>query len=213
MKPIRKILFNPGPATTTEAVKLAQLVPDICPREKEFQGTLKGIREDLLKVINADSEEYVSVLFGGSGTAAMESTISSVVGEKEYLMIIINGAYGKRMKQIAELHSINTICIEYEWGEPINFLEVEEIIKRQKSIKHIAMVHHETTTGILNSLEQFSKIGRKYNKTLILDAISSYAGLNIEINKTPVDYLMSTSNKCIQGMPGVGFIICNKKKN
>jgi|TARA_B100000315_G_scaffold12161_1_gene11608 2-aminoethylphosphonate aminotransferase len=208
----RKILLNPGPATTTDTVKMAQIVPDICPRENDFKELMASIRTDLLKIINAKDDEYVTVLFGGSGTSVMESSISSVVDYNKSLLIIINGAYGKRMEDIAKSYSIDYISLEYKWGEPISFDEVEKNINENSKIGYMAMVHHETTTGILNSIKKFSELGKKYNKKLIIDTISSYAGIDIDINNTPVDYLMSTSNKCIQGMPGIGFLICNKKE-
>tara|TARA_Y100001970_G_scaffold293624_1_gene441771 strand:+ start:4759 stop:5880 length:1122 start_codon:yes stop_codon:yes gene_type:complete len=205
----RKILLNPGPATTSESVKLAQVVPDICPREKEFGHLINRIRTDLLKIVHVELKTHTSILFGGSGTAAIESVINSVVKYNKKLLIIINGAYGLRMQQISELYNLNYDVISYEWGKSINFNEVENRIKSNPDIGYIAMVHHETTTGILNSIEKFSNIGTKYNVTMILDAMSSYAGVPINLKKTPIDYLVSTSNKCIQGMPGIGFVICN----
>lgn len=208
----RKILLNPGPATTTDTVKMSQVVPDICPREKEFSELIAGIRNDLLKIVNADKEKYKTVLFGGSGTAVMESVISSVVGKEKTLLILINGAYGDRMRNIAETYSIPFKILEYEWGRPINFGRVDSFLKSNLDIGYIAMVHHETTTGILNSIESFSELGKKYGHTLILDAISSYAGIPIDLETTPIDFLMSTSNKCIQGIAGLAFVICKKSE-
>ncbi len=206
----RKILLNPGPATTTDTVKMAQIVPDICPREEEFSELLNGIRYDLLKIVNADQEKYSTVLFGGSGTAVMESVISSVVSKEKTLLILINGAYGDRVRKIAETYSIPCKILEYEWGQPIIFDEVDSFLTTNLDVSYIAMVHHETTTGILNSIESFSELGKKYGHTLILDAISSYAGIPIDLETTPIDYLMSTSNKCIQGMAVLAFVICKK---
>ena len=208
----RNILLNPGPATTTDTVKIAQVVPDICPRESEFVELMSGIRIDLLKVVNANHEKYTTVLIGGSGTAAMESTIASVVNNDITLLILINGVYGDRIKMIAETYSLSFKTIDYEYGEPIDFDEVKKFIYENPDIGYLAMVHHETTTGILNSIESFSRLGEEFGLTLILDAISSYAGLSIDLEKTPVDYLISTSNKCIQGMAGVAFVVCNENK-
>ena len=208
----RNILLNPGPATTSDNVKFAQVVPDICPREVEFITLMKGIRVDLLKIINADFDMYTSVLFGGSGTSIMESVIASVVDKEKQIVILINGAYGERMKKIAGTYKIHYKAFEYEWGTPIDFNEVEIYLKVNPNVCYIAMVHHETTTGILNPIKKLSEIGIKYNCDTILDAISSYAGMPIDFNETPVDYLMSTSNKCIQGMAGLAFAICNIMK-
>jgi 2-aminoethylphosphonate aminotransferase len=208
----RKILLNPGPATTTDTVKMAQVVSDICPREKEFGELMAEIRNDLLKIINADKKNYTTVLFGGSGTAVMESVIASVIDEEKELLILINGAYGDRMRKIAETYSIPFKTLEYESDQSINFTDVNNYLKSNSDIGYIAMVHHETTTGILNSIGSFSELGKKYGHTLILDAISSYAGVPIDLETTPIDYIMSTSNKCIQGMPGLAFVIGNKSK-
>jgi|TARA_B100000315_G_scaffold40571_1_gene35417 2-aminoethylphosphonate aminotransferase len=208
----RKILLNPGPATTTDTVKMAQVVPDICPREEEFSELMAGIRDDLLKIVNVDKKKYTTVLFGGSGTAVMESVIASVVNQEKTLLILKNGAYGDRMQKIVETYSIPFTTLEYEWGKPINLSEVDSYLKSNRNIGYIAMVHHETTSGILNSIENFSELGKNYGHTLILDAISSYAGISIDLKKTPIDFLMSTSNKCIQGMAGLAFSICKKSE-
>jgi 2-aminoethylphosphonate-pyruvate transaminase len=206
----RKILLNPGPATTSNSVKYAQVVPDICPREQEFGNVLTTLRRDLLKVINASERLYTTVLFGGSGTAVMDSIISSVMHPNNTLLILVNGAYGQRMCEIADTYNIPYEKLEMDWGKPLDFKAALRIVE-EKGIDHLAMVHHETTTGILNPLHEFIEFKKKFGCTLILDAISSYAGIHIDLGQTPVDYLMSTSNKCLQGMPGVAFAICNKK--
>ncbi len=206
----RKILLNPGPATTSDTVKYAQVVSDICPREQEFGEVLTSLRRDLLQVINASEKLYTTVLFGGSGTAVMEAIISSVMFPGSKLLILVNGAYGQRMCEIADTYNLSYEALKMEWGEPLDFEEAARIIE-DKSIDHVAMVHHETTTGILNPLKKFMKFKNKYGCTLILDAISSYAGVQIDLNETPIEYLMSTSNKCLQGMPGVAFAVCNKE--
>src|SRR3989339_585895 len=206
IKPERKILLNPGPATTSDAVKYAQIVPDICPRENDFSEIVEKIRTDLKKIINAN-KYYTTVLFGGSGTAAMEAVLSSVVSPNKKVLILINGAYGERFKKIAETHLLDHICLKSEWGQPLNFLEAENILKSENDIGYIVMVHHETSTGILNPIEKFSQIAQKYMKVSILDAISSFAAIPINVQKTPIDYLISTSNKCIQGMAGIRFFV------
>ncbi|OGV14993.1 MAG: hypothetical protein A2499_03245 [Stygiobacter sp. RIFOXYC12_FULL_38_8] len=211
IKPERKILLNPGPATTSDAVKYAQIVPDICPRENDFSEIVEKIRTDLKKIINAN-KYYTTVLFGGSGTAAMEAVLSSVVSPNKKVLILINGAYGERFKKIAETHLLDHICLKSEWGQPLNFLEAENILKSENDIGYIVMVHHETSTGILNPIEKFSQIAQKYMKVSILDAISSFAAIPINVQKTPIDYLISTSNKCIQGMAGISFVFCLKDK-
>ena len=211
-KPKRNIILTPAPATTTQSVKMAQVVSDICPREKEFGKLMQGICKDLVKIVKGN-EEYTSVLFTGSGTAVMDSVINSVVPENQGILIIVNGAYGKRMIEIANIYKIPYVIAEYEWGTPIDLKEVERAIwKYKKNISCVAVVHHETTTGILNPIEEIGKIVKKYNKTYIIDTISSYAGIPIDIKKVQADFIMASANKCLQGMPGISFVIAKKSE-
>lgn len=207
----RNILLNPGPATTTDTVKYAQVVPDICPRENEFADILKDIRIDLVKIVHGGND-YASVLFTGSGTAAMDSAINSVVPPDKKIAIIVNGAYGERMVKIAKAYGIQCVEVNFQYGEKIDVAKVEKILKVDKDIACVAMVHHETTTGILNPIKEIGKISKENGCTFIVDAISSYAGIPININEYNIDFLMATSNKCIQGMAGVAFIICRKEE-
>ena len=214
----RNILLNPGPATTSDTVKLAQVVPDICPREKEFGEVMEFVSKELTDFVGSN-EDYTTILFGGSGTAAVEAMLSSVINN-ETVLIINNGAYGKRMCEIAE--SYNLSCIEYKSSEleKINLNELEELIKKynlnnsgneKKSISHLAVIHHETTTGILNDIESIGEICKKYKIEMIVDAMSSFAGIPINMRKMNISYLASSSNKCIQGMAGISFVIANKE--
>lgn len=205
----RNVLLNPGPATTTDTVKLAMLVADICPREKEFVHLLSEVCEGLLRVVNADPG-YTCVLFTGSGTAVMDAVINSVVPHGEKLLIINNGAYGERMVKIAEAYGIEYVEHCSDWSAPLNLQAIEGILATDRAISHLAFVHHETTTGMLNPLVPLCELARKYAKKVIVDAISSYAGIPINLQNCPVDYLLATSNKCIQGMAGLSFVICKK---
>ncbi|MDU6543561.1 aminotransferase class V-fold PLP-dependent enzyme [Clostridium sp.] len=235
----RNILLNPGPATTTDTVKNAQVVPDICPREKEFGEVMEFVSKELTNLV-ADNDEYTTVLFGGSGTAAVESMISSVV-DKDILLIINNGAYGKRICEMAEIYDLN--FIEFI-GSPVNgidFIKLEQIISEYntkkrfiknklndykgivgrynikneddeiKVISHIAVIHHETTTGILNDIHRVGGLCSKYNIDLIVDGMSSFAGIPIDMKSSNIKCLASSSNKCIQGMAGVSFVIAEKE--
>jgi 2-aminoethylphosphonate-pyruvate transaminase len=209
-KPIkRNILLNPGPATTTDRVKYAQVVPDICPREVEFGQIMAYISTELTRFV-ADPKEYTTVLFGGSGTAAVEAILSSVIDEKAVL-IIDNGAYGKRMSQIAEVYQLNTIIFSSPYDQPIPLTRLEETIKtHQKELGYVAVVHNETTTGLLNDIESIGSLCQKYNLQLIVDAISSYAALPIDMEKMNIHYLAASANKNLQGMPGVSFVIAQR---
>ncbi|MBW2143585.1 MAG: 2-aminoethylphosphonate--pyruvate transaminase [Deltaproteobacteria bacterium] len=205
----RTVLLNPGPAATSDSVKYAMVVEDICPREKEFGKLVQGIRRDLVRIVHG-RDLYEAVLFASSGTGGIEACLTSVVPDDRAVFIIINGAYGERMQQICDGFGIMHIDYVIDWGEPIDFKKVETIIIENKdAISHIAMVHHETTVGILNDLSSVSDLASKYGMELIVDAVSSFAGIPIDVTKLGIHYLVSSSNKCIQGMAGVGFAICN----
>ena len=205
----RNILLNPGPATTTDSVKKALVIPDICPREKEFGDLMQEVRKDLVKIAGGD-EDYTSILFAGSGTAVMESTISSVVPPNKKILIIINGAYGFRFAEIARTYNIEVVELKFEFGKKIELEQVEAILKADDDIACVAVTHHETTVGILNPIKEIGEITKIFRKTLIIDTISSFAGVPINIKDFNIDFMMSTSNKCIQGMAGVAFVICKK---
>jgi 2-aminoethylphosphonate aminotransferase len=205
----RNILLNPGPATTTDTVKYSLVVPDICPREEEFSHIMDGIRKDLVKIVNGN-DTYTSILFAGSGTAVMDSVINSVVPGNKKIAIIVNGAYGERFVKIAQSYKIPCVPIEFDWGEELDLKKIEGILKKDKSIGCVALVHHETTTGILNPLNEVGELAKKFDCVYIVDAISSFAGIPIDIQDSHADFLLSTSNKCIQGIAGIAFIICKK---
>lgn len=204
-------LLTPGPLTTTEAVKKEMLF-DRCTWDDEYKSITQKIRKELLDIGNVNEEDYTAVLMQGSGTFAVESVITSAVGEKDKLLIIANGAYGERIGQIAEHISLNHVIYNNEYDEHPDMDKVKEILDKDTEITHIAMVHCETTTGILNPIEDLSVIAKEYNKTLIIDAMSSFGGIPIDIKALGIDYLISSANKCIQGVPGFGFVIAKKEK-
>ena len=213
----RNILLNPGPATTSDTVKMAQVIPDICPREKEFGDVMEFVSKELTNFVGSN-DKYTTILFGGSGTAAVEAMLSSVIGD-DIVLIINNGAYGKRICEMAEIYNLNYIEYKSSGLEEINLSELEELIKtynlnrndNKKVISHLAVIHHETTTGILNGIEAIGELCRKYKIEMIVDAMSSFAGIPIDMHKMNITYLASSSNKCIQGMAGISFVIANKE--
>lgn len=205
----RNILLNPGPATTTDSVKLSQIVPDICPREKEFGDLMHSISKDLVNIAGGD-ENYECIFIGGSGTAGMDCVLNSVVNSR--VLVINNGAYGERFVKIAKAYSLDYKEIFFNWNEPINIEKIENELKKDSSIKFLAMIHHETTTGILNPVKEIGEIAKRHGCIFIVDAISSFAGIPFSIKDYNIDFMISTSNKCIQGTPGVCFIICKKSE-
>ena len=207
----RKILLNPGPATTTDSVKMAMVVPDICPREKDFVEVMQEVRQGLLRAVRAGND-YTCVLFGGSGTAAMDAVINSVVPPKKKILVINNGAYGERMIKIANGYNIDCAELVFPWNDLPDLNTIERTLDDDMDITHIAVVHHETTSGLLNPLKELEEIARSSGKTLVVDAISSFAGIPIDMSEDGIDYLMSTANKCVEAMVGVSFVICKKEE-
>lgn len=207
----RNVLLNPGPATTTDTVKYALVVEDICPRELEFGELVEGIRQDLVKVVHGE-ETHEAVLFTSSGTGGVEACITSVVPEDKAVLVINNGAYGKRIQQICEGYGIKQVKYDIPYGDPIDFNKLEQlIVENKEQLSHIAFIHHETTVGILNPIDKVSVLAQKYNLEIIVDAMSSYAGIPIDVKKDNVHFLISSANKCIQGMAGLSFVICNRE--
>ncbi|MBW8352092.1 2-aminoethylphosphonate--pyruvate transaminase [Bacillus sp. IITD106] len=205
----RNILLNPGPATTTDSVKYAQVIPDICPREKEFCDLMKFVSYELTSLV-ADSDAYMTVLFGGSGTAAVESILSSVMTDG-VILIINNGAYGKRMCEIADAYQLNWIEYQSPPHQPIQLDLLESFIQEfPYKISYLAVVHNETTTGLLNDIEAIGTICHKNNIEMMVDAMSSFAAIPIDMNKMNISYLAASSNKNLQGMAGVSFVVAPK---
>jgi len=204
----REVLLNPGPATTSDSVKYAQVCADICPREKEFGDVMKWICKELTTVA-ADPSEYETVFFGCSGTGADEAMISSCVPENGHILIVDNGSYGERFAKIASVYKINHTVYKSSTYEKIDISALENEFKTGK-YTHLGIVYHETTTGLLNPLNVICPLAKKYNMVTIVDAVSIYAGMPMNLSKLGIDFMASTSNKNIQGMAGVGFVICKK---
>lgn len=203
------ILLNPGPANTTRSVKNALVCEDICPRERDFGLVQKRVQQGLTRVVHA-GDAYVTVLFGGSGTAAVEAAICSVVPPTGRLLVIDNGAYGTRMAQIAEAYQIARDSLQFGVGGYPDLNRIAELLQT-KRYSHLAVVHHETSTGLLNPVERIGLLCEQHGVEMVVDAMSSYAGVPIDIAQMRASYLVSSSNKCIQGMAGLGFVICRRE--
>lgn len=207
MKLKRNILLNPGPATTTDTVKMAQVVSDICPREKEFGEIMEFITEKLTDFV-ANNKDYTTVLFGGSGTAGVEAVLSSICFGKK-ILVINNGSYSERMTQILKTYDADFFDYKSDIIKPIDFNNLEEVLKNNK-FDYICAVHNETGTGLLNDIKKIGLLAKKYNIEFVLDAMSSYAAIPINMEDANIDFLIASSNKNIQSMAGVVFVICKK---
>ena len=203
------LLLTPGPLSTSESVRQAML-QDWCTWDKDYnEGVVTVIREQLLKLAGLDGE-YTTVLLQGSGTYAVEATLSCAVRPQDKLLIVANGAYGKRMGDIARRHGLNHVLVSLKETAPVTPEAVRRALEEHPDISHLAMVHCETTTGILNPVEAVARAIRGRGLTFIVDAMSSFGGIPIDIRKLGIDFLVSSANKCIQGVPVFGFVIARR---
>ena len=204
------LLLTPGPLTTTRTVKESMLV-DLSTWDDDYNNIVQQVRSRIVQLVTR-SKLYTSVLMQGSGTFAVESTVGSVVPPDGKLLIISNGAYGRRIGLIADRLKIDFYEMRCSETTCPDSQRLNQILETDPLVTHVAMVHCETTTGILNPIRALSKIVKKHNRTLILDAMSSFGGIPLIIDDIGIDYLISSANKCIQGVPGFAFVICHQKK-
>ena len=204
-------LLTPGPLTTTDTVK-REMLADHCTWDDDYKQITQKIRRELLELAHVTEKDYTVVLMQGSGSFGVESVITSVVVDDEKLLIVANGAYGERMVDIAKHARISYALYEEEYDKIPSAGKVEEMLKNDPSITHVAMVHSETTSGILNDIASVAEVVKAAGKTMIVDAMSSFGGVDIEVGKLGIDFIISSANKCIQGVPGFSFIICNRQK-
>lgn len=207
----RNVLLNPGPATTTDTVKLAQIVPDICPREYEFASLMKSLRQDLLKVVHANPEDYTSVLFCGSGTINIDVCLNSLLPENKKVLVVNNGAYSSRAVEVCEYYGLPHINLEFSVDELPDLNVVEKTLKENKDIALVYTTHNETGTGILNPIREIGSLAHKYGAVFIVDTTSTLAMRPIDVQKDNIDFCMASAQKGLQAMAGLSFIIGNEE--
>jgi 2-aminoethylphosphonate-pyruvate transaminase len=202
-----KILFTPGPLTTSQTVKQS-MMRDLGSRDSEFIEIVQEIRCKLVELGQAHPDDYTAVLMQGSGTFGLEAVISSTVPPDGKMLIIINGAYGKRLAKIASVLKIDTVKLEYPENTIPNLPEIEETLNNDNKITNVSVVHCETTTGIINPIMEIGKLIAKSNTRYFVDAMSSFGAVPINLAECNIDYLVSSANKCIEGVPGFSFVLC-----
>lgn len=207
----RNVLLNPGPATTTNSVKLAQVVPDICPREKEFGNMMKGLREDLVKIVHGNLDKYTSVLFCGSGTINIDVCINSLVPEGKKVLIVNNGAYSQRAAEICEYYGIEYINLKFPVDERPDLQEVEKTLRENADIALVHTTHNETGTGILNPIREIGALAHKYNAIFTVDTTSTFAMRPINVEDDNIDFCMASAQKGLMAMTGLSFVVGNKE--
>ena len=203
----RNILLNPGPSTTTDTVKYAQVVPDICPREKEFAGLMKGLREDLVRIVHGDLNKYTSILFCGSGTINIDVCLNSLLPANKKIMVINNGAYSTRATQVCDYYGMPYIDVKFPVNEQPDLNIVEQTLKDNPDIYVVYTTHHETGTGLLNPIRAIGEIAHRYGAIFVVDTTSSLAMIPIDIEKDNVDFCMASAQKGIMAMTGLSFVI------
>ena len=205
----RNILLNPGPATTTDTVKMAQVVPDICPREKEFASMMKKMREDLVRIVHGDLNKYTAVLFCGSGTMNIDVCINSLLPEGKKVLIINNGAYSTRAAEICEYYNLPFIDLQFPVDALPDLDKVEQVLKENPDIALVHTTHNETGTGILNPIREIGALAHKYGAVFTVDTTSTYAMRPIDIEKDNIDFCMASAQKGLMAMTGLSFVIGN----
>ncbi len=204
-----KALFTPGPLTTSRSVKQAML-RDLGSRDEMFIGIVREIRHRLVVLGGGDENEYSAVLVQGSGTFGIEAVISSVIPGDGKLLVLINGAYGERMFKMAEVQRIPCVALRCEEDSTLEGKLLEDALAADPCITHVAVVHCETTTGIINPIDVYGEIVGRQGRGYIVDAMSSFGAYPLDMKRWGIDYLISSSNKNIEGVPGFSFVLARK---
>ncbi|MBR4493936.1 MAG: 2-aminoethylphosphonate aminotransferase [Clostridiales bacterium] len=206
----RNVLLNPGPSTTTDTVKLAQIVPDICPREKEFQDIMAPMREDLVKIVHGRPEDYTAVLFCGSGTICIDIALNSLLDKDKKALVINNGSYSARAVEVCNAYGLPLIELKQPLDTTPDLTLIEETLKSNSDIGYVYVTYHETGSGLLNPVKEIGALAHKYGAFLITDTTSAYAMIPIDVYEQNIDFCMASAQKGIQGMTGLSYIVGRK---
>ena len=206
----RNILLNPGPSTTTDTVKYAQVVPDICPREKEFAGLMKGLREDLVRIVHGDTQKYTSVLFCGSGTLNIDVCLNSLLPAGKKILVVNNGAYSTRAVEICEHYGMPHIALKFPVDQQPDLALVEKTLRDNPDIALVHTTHNETGTGILNPIREIGALAHRYGAVFTVDTTSTYAMRPIDIEADNIDFCMASAQKGLMAMTGLSFVVGNR---
>lgn len=207
----RNILLNPGPATTTDSVKMSQVVPDICPREKEFADLMKDLRRDLVTIVHGNHEKHTCVLFCGSGTINIDICLNSLLPEGKKALVINNGAYSTRAVEVCSYYGLPHIDLQQSIFNTPDLEVIEETLKENPDIALVYTTHHETGTGLLNPIRSIGEIAHRFGATFVVDTTSSLGMIPFDIEKDNVDFCMASAQKGLMAMSGLSFIIGNRE--
>ena len=208
MEPIkRNVLLNPGPSTTTDTVKYAQVVPDICPREQEFGRLMKGLREDLVRIVHGDPQTDTAVLFCGSGTINIDICLNSLLPENRSILVINNGAYSTRAVEICQYYGLSYLELKYPVDQLPDLNEVEETLRNHPEIALVHTTHNETGTGLLNPIREIGELVHRYGAVFTVDTTSTYAMRPIDLHKDNIDFCMASAQKGLTAFTGLSFVV------
>src|SRR5438128_1149011 len=203
------ILLTPGPLTTSLATKAAML-RDWGSWDSNFNAVTARVRERLTRIVNA-AESHTCVPLQGSGTFSVEAAVNSLVPRRGHVLVLVNGAYGKRLAKLTEMMGRKLTTFETADDVPTTAADVARLLDADASITHIGLIHCETSTGILNPLAEIADVVSRRGKSLIVDAMSSFGAIPIDAQKVPFDALVAASGKCIEGPPGMGFVFVRRR--
>ena len=206
---MRSILLNPGPVSLSEGVRRAVTQVDLCHREPEFFKLQDKVIRDLLDIYQCDPEQWAAVLIGGSGTSALEAMMASLLPRQTSLLVLENGVYGERLSRIAGIHGIRHQALEAGWGAAID-LDALAVQLASGSYTHVAAVHHETTTGRLNPVDDIASLCTQHGVQLLLDTVSSFGAESIPFEQPSLQAIAATANKCLHGIPGLAMVLCRR---
>lgn len=206
----RNILLNPGPSTTTDTVKMAQVVPDICPREKEFAGLMKQMREDLVRIVHGPLDEYTAILFCGSGTINIDICLNSLLDKDKKALIINNGAYSTRAAEVCEYYGLPHINLVLPVDDVPDMELVGRTMDDNPDIGLVYITHNETGTGIGNPIREIGRMAHEHGAIFVTDTTSTYAMVPIDVKRDNIDFCMASAQKGIMGMTGLSFIVGRK---
>jgi 2-aminoethylphosphonate-pyruvate transaminase len=202
----RTILLNPGPVNVSPRVARALLRGDLCHREHEFSALQRRVRELLCQAF-APQGDYTAVLLTGSGTAALEAAVASSLHPQRKMLVINNGVYGARMAQMALIHGFDVVELTFPWTSLPDLERIDRALRQDPAIEVVSLVHHETTTGLLNPVAAIGEMVKSYGRVLLIDSISGLGGEEINLAAAGIGLCVGTANKCIQGLPGVSFVL------
>jgi 2-aminoethylphosphonate-pyruvate transaminase len=202
------LLLTPGPLTTTRSVKAAML-RDWCTWDDDYNLLVQEIRQEVKALATADTG-FTSILIQGSGTFGVEAVITTAVAEEGALLVLANGAYGRRIGQIADRCGVAAHVIDFGETAPPEIDRMLTALDRNPRITHVAVVHCETTTGMLNPVGAIGQAVKAAGRIFVVDAMSSFGGIQMDAAAIGADYLISSANKCIQGVPGFAFVVCRR---